>query len=71
MHNNITISTKLKDIQWKNVKGEILTSANITDINTFQQPNKLRPANFTGARKDGDNLVVVLPAKSAVTLELD
>ena len=71
MHNNITISTKLKDIQWKNVKGEILTSANVTDINTFQQPNKLRPANFTGARKDGDNLVVVLPAKSAVTLELD
>jgi alpha-N-arabinofuranosidase len=71
MHNNITISTKLKDIQWKNVKGVILTSANITDINTFEQPNKLRLANFTGARKDGDNLVVVLPAKSAVTLELD
>ena len=71
LHNNITISAGLKDIQWKTVTGQILTSANITDINTFQQPDKLRPANFTGARKDGDNLVVVVPAKSAVTLVLE
>ncbi len=71
LHNDITISTKLKDIQWKTVSGQILTSANITDINTFQQPNKLHLVNFTGAKKDGDNLVVVMPAKSAVTLELE
>lgn len=70
LHNNITISTSLKDIQWKSVSGQILTSANITDINTFQQPGKLHLVNFTGARKDGDNLVVAMPAKSAVTLEL-
>ncbi|HEY2582337.1 MAG TPA: alpha-L-arabinofuranosidase C-terminal domain-containing protein [Mucilaginibacter sp.] len=71
LHNNITISTNLKDIQWKTVSGQILTSANITDINTFQQPDKLHLANFTGAKKDGDNLVVVMPAKSVVTLELE
>jgi alpha-N-arabinofuranosidase len=71
LHNNITISTGLKDIRWKTVTGQILTSANITDINTFQHPDKLKPVNFTGAKKDGDNLVVVLPAKSAVTLELE
>jgi alpha-N-arabinofuranosidase len=71
LHNNITISTSLKDIQWKSVTGQILTSANITDVNTFDQPNKLKPASFTGAKKDGDNLVVVMPAKSAVTLELE
>src|SRR6201999_4096831 len=63
LHNNITISTGLKDIQWKTVKGEILTSANITDVNTFEQPNKLHPVNFTGAKKEGENLVVVIPAK--------
>ncbi|HEY2583945.1 MAG TPA: alpha-L-arabinofuranosidase C-terminal domain-containing protein, partial [Mucilaginibacter sp.] len=71
LHNDITISTSLKDIQWKTVSGQILTSANITDINTFQQPDKLHLANFTGAKKDGDNLVVVMPAKSVVTLELE
>jgi alpha-N-arabinofuranosidase len=70
LHNNITISTSLKDIQWKSVSGQILNSANITDINTFQQPDKLHLDKFTGAKKDGNNLVVVIPAKSAVTLEL-
>lgn len=71
LHNNITISTSLKDIQWKRVTGQILTSVNITDVNTFQQPAKLHLTNFTGAKKDGDKLVVVMPAKSAVTLELE
>jgi alpha-N-arabinofuranosidase len=69
-HNNITLTTSLKDIKWKSVTGQILTSANITDVNTFDQPNKLQPAVFKGAKKSGDNLVVVMPAKSAVTLEL-
>jgi alpha-L-arabinofuranosidase len=71
LHNSITISTGLKDIQWKSVSGEILTSANITDVNTFQNPNKLHPESFKGAEKEGDNLVVVMPAKSVVVLELE
>jgi alpha-N-arabinofuranosidase len=71
LHANITISTNLADIQWKTVTGQILTSVNITDVNTFQQPDKLHLANFSGAKKDGTKLVVVMPAKSAVTLELE
>jgi alpha-N-arabinofuranosidase len=71
LHKDITISTGLKGITWKTVSGQVLTSANITDINTFQQPDKLHLAKFTGAKKDGDNLVVVMPAKSVVTLELE
>lgn len=71
LHNSVTISTGLTGIQWKTVTGKILTSANITDINTFDQPAKIHLANFTGASKNGDNLIVVLPAKSVVTLELE
>ena len=71
LHNNIIVSASLKDISWKKVTGQVLTSANITDVNTFEQPGKLHLENFTGAKKDGDNLVVVLPAKSVVMLELE
>nr|WP_294944372.1 alpha-L-arabinofuranosidase C-terminal domain-containing protein [uncultured Mucilaginibacter sp.] len=71
LHNTINISTSLKDINWSTVKGTVLTSANITDVNTFEQPNKLQLQKFTGAKKDGDKLVVALPAKSVVTLELN
>ncbi len=70
-HNNITVTANLGDITWKTVTGQVLTSANLTDINTFKQPNKVHITNFTNAKRDGDKLVVDLPAKSAVTLELN
>ena len=69
-HQSINFSTVLNGLTWNKVSGQILTSANLTDINTFQQPDKLKLANFSGAKKDGDKLVVALPAKSVVTLEL-
>lgn len=71
LHKDIKTSISLKDIKWSSVSGQILTSANITDINTFDKPNTVSLKDFKGAKKDGDNLVVVLPAKSVVTVELN
>jgi alpha-N-arabinofuranosidase len=67
----ITVSTSLKDLNWTKVTGQILTSGSFSDINTFDHPNKLKPTAFNGAKKDGDKLVVAMPAKSAVVLELN
>lgn len=69
-HNTITITTNLSDIKWQTVSGQVLTSAKLTDINTFKDADKIHLNAFTGAKKDGDKLVVNLPAKSIVTLEL-
>ena len=71
LHHDISITTGLKDIQWKTVSGQIVTSPNITDVNTFLQPDKVKPVKFTGAKKEGNSLVINMPAKSAVTLELE
>ncbi|MBD1387159.1 alpha-N-arabinofuranosidase [Mucilaginibacter rigui] len=71
MNKTVTISTELKGLQWKTVTGQILTSANITDVNTFSQPSKITLRNFTGAKQENGKLVVTLPAKSVVTLELN
>jgi len=65
----ITISTDLKST-WKTVTGKILTSGKYTDINTFDKPNNIQIANFAGASKKGGKLVVDIPAKSVVVLEL-
>jgi alpha-N-arabinofuranosidase len=70
-HNTVKVSTALAGLKWNKVTGQILTSANLTDINTFQQPNKVSIAGFNGAKKAGDKLVVDMPAKSVVTLELN
>ncbi|MBS1653358.1 MAG: alpha-N-arabinofuranosidase [Bacteroidetes bacterium] len=66
----INLRTNLVGIKWTSVQGQVLTSAKLTDINTFENPYKVHIEKFTGAKKMGDDLVVDLPAKSIVVLEL-
>ncbi|MDP4150135.1 MAG: alpha-L-arabinofuranosidase C-terminal domain-containing protein [Bacteroidota bacterium] len=66
----VTVRTELKGISWNGVEGRILTSANFTDVNTFDHPDKVKPAAFTGAKKEGGQLVVEMPPHSVVVLEL-
>jgi Alpha-L-arabinofuranosidase len=68
--NKITVTANLSNINWQRVEGQQLTSANFTDHNTFEKPNNIVPQPFSGARKQGGELVVELPAKSVVLLKL-
>ncbi|MBD0278604.1 MAG: alpha-N-arabinofuranosidase, partial [Flavisolibacter sp.] len=55
---------------WNSVTGQIVTSAKLTDINTFDNLNKIQVQKFSGAKKQGNNLSVEMPAQSVVMLEL-
>ncbi len=66
----ITLSTTLNQVKWATVTGEVLTSAKITDINTFDTPGTVKIVKFDGAKKQGDELIIALPSKSVVLLEL-
>ncbi len=70
LQNAQEVSITLQGINAKQVSGEILTSANIADHNTFDKPELVKPAVFSGATIIGNTLKVKLPAKSIVTLEL-
>jgi alpha-N-arabinofuranosidase len=50
--------------------GRVLTAAAITAHNTFEQPENVKPAAFSGARKTEGGFEAVLPPKSVVVLEL-
>jgi alpha-N-arabinofuranosidase len=65
-----TLRTSLQDLPSKSIQGRMLTSEKFNDVNTFDQPDKVHIVPFTGARKEGTELVVSLPAKSIVMLEL-
>lgn len=56
--------------KWNSVTGKIITSEKLTDINTFEQPLKVRDTIFNGAKLNGNKLIVDLPAKCIVVLEL-
>ena len=55
---------------YKDVKGRILTSKSLTDHNTFQAPEKIKPVDFTSAKVQNNQLKVELPAYSVLVLNL-
>ena len=65
-----TVTINLEGISAKKATGEILTATNLSDHNTFEQPELVVPTSFDGAKVKKDILTVTLPAKSIVTLEL-
>ncbi|MFA6676436.1 MAG: alpha-L-arabinofuranosidase C-terminal domain-containing protein [Bacteroidales bacterium] len=64
------ITINLPGVDVKSINGKILTSKNIADHNTFEVPNKIQLEKFDEYKLKGSVLVVKLPAKSIVTLEL-
>jgi alpha-N-arabinofuranosidase len=70
-HNAIKVNASLPGISYKTVTGQILTSAAFTDINTFDNPNKVKPAAFTDFKTGNDVLSINLPPLSVAVLEIE
>jgi alpha-N-arabinofuranosidase len=64
------IAINFSDCEVKNVSGRILTSKDITDYNTFENPGLVKPQVFTGAKISKGKLTVKMPAKSIIALEI-
>ena len=65
-----TVNVTLQGTRANRVTGRILTAAAMDAHNTFEKPNTIQPATFTGAKVSGSTLTVELPAKSMIVLEL-
>ena len=52
------------------VTGRVLTADELDAHNTFDQPEQVQPAEFSGAKLADDKLEVKLPPRSVVVLEL-
>lgn len=65
-----TVNVTLRGQSVSQVSARILTADAMNAHNTFNRPNAVRPAAFTGARLSGETLTVEMPPKSLVALEL-
>ena len=65
-----TVTIRFGTTPGKAVSGRILTAAAIDAHNDFGNPSVVKPTGFTGAKVKNDTLVVTLPAKSVVVLDL-
>ncbi|MEW6131181.1 MAG: alpha-N-arabinofuranosidase [Acidobacteriota bacterium] len=66
----IEITTSVAGATVKNIKGEVLTAAMMNAINTFDKPNAIKPAPFSGYKIQDTQVILNIPAKSVVVLEL-
>jgi len=64
------ISTRVSGATIKSVTGEVLTASQMNAMNTFENPNTIKPTSFTGYKLQGSQLTLSIPAKSVVVLEL-
>ncbi|MDO4823295.1 MAG: alpha-L-arabinofuranosidase C-terminal domain-containing protein [Bacteroidales bacterium] len=66
--NKVTID--VSGIQGKVTNATILTSANVSDHNTFDNPNKVSTKEFKNAKISNGKLVVDMPKMSIVVLQI-
>ncbi|MCD8166112.1 MAG: alpha-N-arabinofuranosidase [Bacteroides sp.] len=70
LKNNQQVNLSLDNVKVKSVNGRILTTKNITDHNTFENPDVVKPVAFSGAKVNKGSLDINLPACSIVVLEV-
>lgn len=64
------VSINIEGANLSNVTGRILASDKLQNYNSFENPDKIKPAAFSGASINGSKLKVKLPPFSVVVLEL-
>jgi alpha-N-arabinofuranosidase len=65
-----TVSVRFSGADYSKVTGRILSSPEIQDHNSFDDPDKIKPAPFTGADLKNNTLQIKLPPASVVVLAL-
>jgi alpha-N-arabinofuranosidase len=64
------VSCDLQGADTKTISGRVLTASAMNAHNTFDQPDEVKPADFTDCKLGGKGFTATLPAKSVVVLEL-
>jgi len=64
------IKMSIEGTNFKSVSGRILTSDKLQNYNSFENPDKIKPAVFSGAKLDGSSLKLTIPPFSVIVLEL-
>ncbi|MDP4185126.1 MAG: alpha-N-arabinofuranosidase [Bacteroidota bacterium] len=68
--NPVELTCDLQGKKATTVTGKIITASGLSVYNTFENPNAIQPAEFKGAKIGKEGLIVKLPAKSIVVLEI-
>jgi alpha-N-arabinofuranosidase len=65
------VDLKIVGVRVRSAHGRILTAGTINAINTFDEPEAVKPAGFTRVTTRSDGLGIDLPSKSVLVLDVD
>jgi alpha-L-arabinofuranosidase len=66
-----TVRCEIRGADFKKVSGSILTAPKMNTHNTFDNPDAIKPAKFDNVKIKGNELVIKMPSKSIVVLEIE
>lgn len=69
-NNGVTLNCSLEGLNPKEVNGRVLTAENINAHNTFKNPDVVKPAKMKDINIEDNNIIVTIPSKSVVVLEV-
>jgi alpha-N-arabinofuranosidase len=69
-NNTQDVSIEVNGASFRTITGRILTSDKMQNYNSFDNPDKIKPASFTGVSLSGSVITLKIPAFSVVVLEL-
>ena len=64
------VSIEVNGANYKSVTGRILTSDKMQNYNSFDNPDKIKPVAYSGAKLSGSAITLKIPAYSVIVLEL-
>lgn len=67
---DIELNLDLDGIELSDVSGRILTANELNARNTFEKPENVAPAEFTGFNTERNKLAINLPSKSIIVLSI-
>jgi len=68
---NMRLECEIRGAKVSSVSGEILTAKEINAFNDFDRNERVFPVKFSGAKTKGEKLIIDVPAKSVIILELN
>jgi alpha-N-arabinofuranosidase len=67
---DIAVQAFVRGLKAGQVSGRVLQGAAMNSHNTFEAPNAVQPAAFSGAKLAAEGLEIALPKMSVVALEI-
>ena len=67
---SIPVKAFVRGMKASQVTGRVLRANEMNAHNTFEAPNAVQPAAFSGARLSGEGLEITMPRMSVVALEV-